>query len=111
VKVALADVEGAQAYSVFIESLRRERKERIGKWRFLTLSIRAPGTAVPWVVVAGTFYVVGWRTFKRVFIALHKPNKATAIWLKGGARYDWLLIEVENPSATISAIQEAVADK
>lgn len=110
VEVPLADVKGVEPYPLFIESVRRQLKERIGKWRFLTLSIRAPGTAVPWVVGAGSFYIVGWRTFKRVFLAFHKSDKAIGIWLSG-ARYDWLLIEVRNPSATMSAIQEAIGEK
>ena len=63
-------------------------------------SIRAPGTHVPGVITAGTFYQEG----ERVFWDVHDPGKTVVIRLRD-ERYARLVIEVEDPRATAAAIQ------
>jgi hypothetical protein len=65
--------------------------------------IRAPGTHVPGVVVAGSFYADG----ERVFWDVHDADKAIVIEL-GDDRYARLVIEVDDPRGTVDLIEEAV---
>ena len=70
-------------------------------WR---MSIRAPGTHVPGVITAGTFYQEG----ERVFWDVHDPESTIAIHLKDDL-YARLIIEVDDPPAT-AAIQRALCE-
>jgi hypothetical protein len=54
--------------------------------------IRMPGTNIPGVLTAGTFYQDG----KRVFWDVHDPEKTVVIDLRD-ERYNELIVEVENP--------------
>lgn len=65
--------------------------------------IRAPGTHVPGVVVAGSFYADG----ERVFWDVRDADKAIVIEL-GDDRYARLVIEVDDPRGTVDLIEEAV---
>ena len=65
--------------------------------------LRAPGTHVPGVITAGTFFQDG----DRVFWDVHDPEKTVVIRLED-ERYARLVIEVEDPSATAAAIEEAI---
>jgi len=65
--------------------------------------LRAPGTHLPGVITAGTFYQEG----DRVFWDVHDPEKAIVIRLED-ERYARLVIEVEDPSTTVAAIEEAI---
>ena len=65
--------------------------------------IRMPGTNVPGVVTAGTFYQDG----KRVFWDVHHPEKAIVIDLHD-ERYNQLVVEVEDPTAAVQLIQSAL---
>ena len=56
--------------------------------------IRMPGTNVPGVIAAGTFYQDG----KRVFWDVHDPNKTIVIDLHD-ERYNELVVEVDDPQA------------
>ena len=72
-----------------------------GWWK----GIRAPGTHLPGVITAGTFYQEGqW-----VFWDVHDPKKTVVIWLRD-EHYARLVIEVDDPSATVMAIQEALGE-
>jgi hypothetical protein len=62
--------------------------------------IRAPGTHVPGVITAGTFYQEG----ERVFWDVHDPESTVVIQLKD-ERYVRLVIEVDDPPATAAAIR------
>lgn len=65
--------------------------------------LRALGTYVPGVITAGTFYQEGeW-----VFWDVHDPEKTVAIQLRD-ERYARLIIEVEDPSATVAAIRKVL---
>ncbi|HEV2395745.1 MAG TPA: hypothetical protein VGS27_02225 [Candidatus Sulfotelmatobacter sp.] len=65
--------------------------------------IRMPGTNVPGVITAGTFYHYG----KRVFWDVHHPEKTIIIDLHD-ERYNELVVEVDDPAAAISLIQSAL---
>jgi hypothetical protein len=65
--------------------------------------IRAPGTHIPGVVVAGSFYAEG----ERVFWDVHDAGKAIVIEL-GDDRYARLVIEVDDPRSTVDMIETAV---
>ncbi|MGA7511915.1 MAG: hypothetical protein WBW46_03415, partial [Candidatus Sulfotelmatobacter sp.] len=62
--------------------------------------IRMPGTNLPGVITAGTFYQDG----KRVFWDVHNPEKTIVIHLHD-ERYNELLVEVDNPDAAVKLIQ------
>lgn len=66
-------------------------------------ALRAPGTHLPGVITAGTFYQEG----DRVFWDVHDPEKAVVIRLRD-ERYARLVIEVEDPTSTAAAIEEAI---
>jgi hypothetical protein len=66
--------------------------------------IRAPGTHVPGVITAGTFY----EREGRVFWDVSKPERAIAIVLHDD-KYAKLVIEVENPADEIARIEMALA--
>ena len=71
-------------------------------WR---MSIRAPGTHVPGVITAGTFYQEG----ERVFWDVHDPENTVVIHLKDDL-YARLIIEVDDPPATAATIQRALGE-
>ncbi len=70
-----------------------------GWWR----GIRSGGTQVPGVITAGTFHQEG----ERVFWDVHDPENTVMIRLRD-ERYNRLVIEVEEPHATVAAIREAL---
>jgi hypothetical protein len=61
--------------------------------------VRAPGTNLPGVITAGTFYEHG----ERVFWDVHHPERAIALSLRD-ERYAKLVVEVDDPDEAISAI-------
>ena len=65
--------------------------------------MRMPGTNVPGVITAGTFYQDG----KRVFWDVHHPEKAVVINLHD-ERYNELVVEVNDPDAAVKLIQNAL---
>ncbi len=64
---------------------------------------RAPGTQLPGLVTAGTFY----GSEGRVFWDVHDPNRAIVLHLRDD-RYAKLIIEVEDPESSIAAVQAAL---
>jgi hypothetical protein len=75
-------------------------EEEARKWYH---GLRLPGTEVPGVITAGTFYEHG----ERVFWDVHHPERAIALSLRD-ERYAKLVVEVEDPEATIAAIEAAL---
>jgi hypothetical protein len=69
-------------------------------------SLRFTATQIPWVVSAGTFYQEG----ERVFWDVHDPKKAVMIRLRD-ERYARLVIGVDDPPATVRAVQEASGEE
>jgi hypothetical protein len=61
--------------------------------------IKAPGTSVPGVITAGTFYQHG----KRIFWDVHDPERTIVVELSD-ERYDELIVEVENPADTVQLL-------
>ena len=68
--------------------------------------LRMPGTNLPGVITAGTFYHDG----KRVFWDVHNPENTVVIELKD-ERYNELIVEVSDPTAAVEAIQTALPRK
>ena len=64
---------------------------------------RIPGTEIPYVITAGTYYQGG----KRVFWDIHHPKEAVVISLND-EKYNELVIEVEDPSAFVQEVQERI---
>ncbi len=67
---------------------------------------RAPGTHLPGVIVAGTFHQDG----EKVFWDVHHKDKAVVIELKDDT-YQRLVIEVDDPRATVELIEGAAAPR
>jgi hypothetical protein len=64
---------------------------------------RGPGAHIPGVLVAGTFHHDG----KRVFWDVPNKNKAVVIELEDDS-YQRLVVEVDDPRATVQLIERAV---
>lgn len=88
-EIPLAHIRGAHADASIAH----------GWWK----GIKAPGTAIPGVLRAGTFYQDG----KRVFWDVHDPDKTIVIDLHD-ERYDQLIVEVADPASTVSQLQAAL---
>src|SRR5215472_4108496 len=65
--------------------------------------IRLPGTNLPGVITAGTFYHDG----QRVFWDVHDPENTIVIELHDD-RYNELVVEVENPAQAVALIRNAL---
>jgi len=66
--------------------------------------LRIPGTDIPGVITAGTFY----QTDGAVFFDVHDPERTIVLDLNH-EHYKRLVIEVEDPEATVTRLREAVA--
>jgi hypothetical protein len=75
-------------------------EEARGWW----LGIRLPGTQIPGVITAGTFYQHG----SRVFYDVHNPDNTIVVELDH-EKYDHLVVEVANPRAEVAKITSAIA--
>jgi hypothetical protein len=64
---------------------------------------RIPGTQIPGVITAGTFYKKGQRSFWDV----HDPAKAIVVDLENH-KYTQIVIEVEDPMEEVRRIQSVV---
>jgi hypothetical protein len=65
--------------------------------------IRMPGTNIPGVLTAGTFYHDG----QRVFWDVHNPDNTVVIELKD-ERYKALIVEVAEPQAAVELVKAAL---
>lgn len=65
--------------------------------------LRMPGTSIPGVITAGTFYQDG----KRVFWDVHHPERTVVIDLIDEG-YSELIVEVDDPQAAVRLIQSAL---
>lgn len=66
--------------------------------------VRLPGTQVPGVVLAGSFFQSGgW-----VFYDVHHPEHTVIVELEH-EHYNYLAIEVSDPQAVLSKLQSAIA--
>ncbi|HEX4037967.1 MAG TPA: hypothetical protein VHX37_07910 [Acidobacteriaceae bacterium] len=64
--------------------------------------VRMPGTQIPGVITAGTFYQHG----KRVFWDVHHPENTVVIELHD-ERYNELIVEVADPAAAVALVEGA----
>ena len=83
---------------VHIAGVRADAEIARGWWHGMKL----PGTNLPGVITAGTFYQDG----KRVFWDVHHPEKTIVIELHD-ERYSQLIVEVADPQAAIHLIESA----
>lgn len=81
-----------------IEHVFADPTTTLGWWK----GFRAPGTHIPSVIVAGTFYQDG----KRIFWDVKNPENTIVIEL-ADERYNQLIVEVADPIKTVKAIQAA----
>jgi hypothetical protein len=65
--------------------------------------VRLPGTNIPGVITAGTFYQDG----KRVFWDVHNPDKTIVIDLRD-ERYNELIVEVADPQLAVEQLTTAL---
>jgi hypothetical protein len=79
-----------------IAEIRADPEIARGRWH----GIRMPGTNVPGVLTAGTFYQDG----KRVFWDVHNPENTVVIVLKD-ERYNELIVEVADPKAAVELVK------
>ena len=91
-EVPLSHVVGAEVDSLVVQ-----------EWGNWWKGVRILGAHVPGLLAAGNFYQQG----ERVFWDVHDPQKAVTIRLTD-EQYARLVIEVEDPAASITAIEEAV---
>jgi hypothetical protein len=83
-----------------IRDVRADPEIARGWWH----GLRMPGTQLPGVITAGTFYQAG----KRVFWDVHNAERTIVVGLRD-ERYDELVIEVEDPSSVISLLQSRIS--
>lgn len=79
-----------------VKGVRADPTVARGWWK----GIRAPGTHIPGVITAGTFY----QDDKRIFWDVRDPEKTVVIDLED-ERYDQLIIEVDDPEAAVSLVR------
>ncbi|MBL8996606.1 MAG: hypothetical protein KJZ74_01425 [Gemmatimonadales bacterium] len=84
-----------------IRSVRRD-PERAR--RFIP-GLRLPGTHIPFVYTAGTYYQAD---FRPDFWSVRKAEHALVIQCRDEAAYDEIIVEVEDPDATLALIQDAL---
>jgi len=82
-----------------VANARRWEKEKDGKWIFR--GIRAPGTHLPGVIVAGTYHRKG----EHIFYDVHNFIDAIVIELKD-EWYARLIVEVAEPEAVVRLISD-----
>lgn len=76
-----------------------DREAARGWWH----GIRMPGTQIPGLITAGTYYEHG----RRVFYDVHDTDNTIVIELND-EKYDHLVVEVANPSAEVARITSAI---
>jgi hypothetical protein len=82
-----------------ISEIRADSAIARGWWH----GLRMPGTNVPGVLTAGTFYQDG----KRVFWDVHNPDNTVVIDLKD-ERYNELIVEVADPQSAVELVKAAL---
>lgn len=68
------------------------------------LGFRMPGTHLPWVITAGTYYI---KYRQRNFWDVCNKKNAIIVQLKH-SNYNKLIIEVENPIETMNLLNNAI---
>lgn len=68
--------------------------------------LRMPGTNIPGVLTAGTFYQHG----RRVFWDVHNPENTIVIELRD-EHYEELIVEVLDPQSAVNLIQASIGTR
>jgi hypothetical protein len=84
-----------------VAGIRADPEVARGWWH----GIHMPGTDIPGVLTAGTFYQDG----KRVFWDVHNPENTVVIELRD-ERYDELVVEVADPLSATERVRAALPD-
>jgi hypothetical protein len=66
---------------------------------------RIPGTHIPYVYTAGTYYQAD---FRPDFWTVRDAERAIVIQCREGAAYDEIIVEVEDPIGTVERIRAAI---
>lgn len=82
-----------------IRSARQPAEEELSGW---WQGWRMPGTSIPGLLTAGTFY----KDDKRIFWDVHDKQRAVVIELVHD-EYDQLIIEVADPAAVVALLSPA----
>src|SRR5215510_4587946 len=82
-----------------IRSVRADPEPARGWWH----GVRLPGTQIPGILTAGTFY----QHDGAVFFDVHEPDRTIVLELDH-EHYTRLVIEVEDPSAAAAMLQAAI---
>jgi hypothetical protein len=82
-----------------IRSVRADPEPARGWWH----GVRLPGTQIPGILTAGTFY----QSEGAVFYDVHDPENTVVIELDH-ERYHRLVIEVEHPSGVVESLRAAL---
>lgn len=85
-----------------IESVRADPEPARGWWH----GLRLPGTQIPGLLTAGSFYQSGGF----VFYDVHDPERTVVIELDH-EHYERLVIEVENPDEVVATLRAAIAPR
>jgi hypothetical protein len=86
-EVPLRHVKGAEV------GVAPEARER------LSHSLRIPGTRLPGIVTAGSYYELG----RWMFWDVHSGDNAITIWIEH-ERYDAIVVDVEEPANVVASI-------
>lgn len=81
-----------------IRDVRLDASLVIGWWE----GLRMPGTHIPGVIIAGTFYRGG----ERIFWDVRRPENAIVVEITN-ERYDRLIVEVADPAEALERIVSA----
>jgi len=85
-----------------VRSARADPEPARGCWH----GIRLPGTEIPGILTAGTFY----QSDGAVFYDVHDPERTIVLELDH-EQYTRLVLEVENPAGSVAMIQAAIAGR
>jgi hypothetical protein len=83
-----------------LKSARVDTEAARGWWH----GVRFPGTAIPGVITAGTFYQHG----RRVFYDVEDPDSTIVIELNHES-YDQLVVQVKDPRAAVELLAKAIS--
>jgi hypothetical protein len=83
-----------------VQGVRADPEPARGWWH----GIRLPGTQIPGLLTAGTFY----QSDGIVFYDVHDPENTIVLDLEH-EHYKRLVVEVENPAATVRMIELAIS--
>lgn len=85
-----------------VRSIRHDPERASRAWP----GLRVPGTHIPFVYTAGTYYQ---SDFRPDFWTVRQPENAIVIQCTDGAAYDEIIVEVENPAGTVALVGGALA--